>query len=265
MTTPTRRALITGGGTGIGAATARLLADRGWRVAVTGRRPEPLREVADEVGGVAFPADLSAAESAQAAVDAAAERLGGLDALIANAGGHGFATAEETSTEAWEASMGANVGTAFHTARAALCHLRRSRGSIVMVSSLAGLRAGPGVVGYTTGKHAVIGLTRALARDHGKEGIRVNAICPGWTRTPMADEEMDQLCDAVAELPDRESAYAHVSRHVPLGRPADAAEVAQAIAFLSGPESACITGATLVADGGAHIVDVPTLAFDALS
>lgn len=265
MSTDPRSILITGGGTGIGAAAARLLAGRGWWVAVAGRRPEPLEQVAAEIGGVAVPVDLADGEASRAAVDRAAEQLGGLDSVVANAGGHGFATVEQTTEQDWEAGLAGNVGTAFHTARAAVPHLRRSRGSLVVVSSLAGLRAGPSVAGYTVGKHAVIGLMRSIARDHGHEGIRANAVCPGWTRTPMADEEMDELCGAVEDIADREQAYDRVTRHVPLRRPAQDAEIAQTVAFLAGPESSYITGATLVADGGAHIVDVPTLEFDALS
>jgi NAD(P)-dependent dehydrogenase (short-subunit alcohol dehydrogenase family) len=137
--------------------------------------------------------------------------------------------------------------------------LTASRGSIVVVSSLAGLFAGPGVAGYTVGKHALLGLTRSLARDYGRSGVRVNAVCPGWVRTPMADEEMDDFARQ-AGLASREEGYAIVSKDVPLGRPAEPDEIAAVIRFLASPDASYVTGATLVVDGGAHIVDLPTTA-----
>ena len=135
------------------------------------------------------------------------------------------------------------------------------RGRVVVMSSIAGLAEGPSVDGYTVGKHALIGLTRSLARDYGRDGVRVNAVCPGWVATPMADEEMDAFA-AAAGLEDRASAYAAVTTDVPLGRAAQPHEIAAVVRFLASPDSSYITGATIVADGGAHIVDVPTIAFD---
>ncbi|GAB6856860.1 SDR family oxidoreductase [Microbacterium xylanilyticum] len=130
-----------------------------------------------------------------------------------------------------------------------------------MISSLAGLFAGPSVAGYTVGKHALIGLTRTLARDYGKHGVRVNAVCPGWVQTPMADEEMDEFA-AHAGLTSREEAYATVTADVPLHRPAQPAEIASVVRFLGSHESSYMTGSVLVVDGGAHIVDLPTTAFE---
>ena len=130
-----------------------------------------------------------------------------------------------------------------------------------MISSLSGLFAGPAMAGYTTAKHAVIGLTKSLARDYGASGIRVNAICPGWVRTPLADEEMDELVEHL-ELSDRNEAYDLVTTDLPLRRVADPSDIAAAVRFLGSGESAYITGTTLVVDGGAHIVDLPTLAFE---
>jgi NAD(P)-dependent dehydrogenase (short-subunit alcohol dehydrogenase family) len=117
------------------------------------------------------------------------------------------------------------------------------------------------VAGYTVGKHALIGLTRTLARDYGKSGVRVNAVCPGWVQTPMADEEMDEFA-VRAGLPSRADAYAAVTADVPLGRPARPSEIASIIRFLGSSASSYMTGAVLVADGGAHIVDLPTVAFE---
>ena len=156
--------------------------------------------------------------------------------------------------------MRGNLDSAFVFLRAAIGALRDARGSIVVISSLAGLAAGPSTVGYTTAKHALIGLTRSIARDHGTFGVRANALCPGWVRTPMADKEMDEFA-AAAGLGDREAAYRTVTEDVPLGRPAEPAEIAEAILFLASPASSYITGAVLPIDGGATSVDVPTTAF----
>ncbi|MGQ3383298.1 SDR family NAD(P)-dependent oxidoreductase [Glutamicibacter sp. TV12E] len=257
-------ALISGGGTGIGLAAATRLSRDGYRVVLTGRRAEPLQAAAASLGALAIPGDMTDTASAQEVVEGTLERFGRIDALLANAGGHGFSTVADTDDQSWAASLDANLTTAFKLCRAALPELARTRGRIAVVSSLAGIAAGPSVAGYTVGKHALIGLTRSLARDYGKHGVRVNAICPGWVRTDMADAEMDELAQAMG-LAGRAAAYAKVTEHVPLGRPADPGEIAGTIAFLLGPDSSYITGATLVADGGAHMVDLPTISFDALS
>ena len=254
-------ALITGGGTGIGEAVARRLARAGVHVVVTGRRLPPLARVADEIGGTAIAADAARSADAAALIARILKERGRLDIVVANAGGHGFATVADTDDEAWEAALRANVTTAFVIVRAALPALVAARGRVVVMSSIAGLAAGPSVAGYTVGKHALIGLTRSLARDYGRDGVRVNTVCPGWVATPMADEEMDAFA-AAAGLTDREEAYATVTRDVPLSRPAEPDEIAAVVRFLVSGESSYITGATIVADGCAHIVDVPTIAFD---
>ncbi|WP_166848023.1 SDR family NAD(P)-dependent oxidoreductase [Isoptericola sp. BMS4] len=256
-----RVVVVTGGGTGIGAAVAERFAAEGAHVAVLGRRPEPLERVAEATGALPVVADAADAASVRAAVSKVRERFGRLDVLVANAGGHGFAAVLDTDDAAWDASLRANLTTAFTTARECLPDLMETRGQIVVVSSLAGLAAGPAVAGYTVGKHALIGLTRTLARDYGTRGVRVNAVCPGWVRTPMADGEMDELAEQ-AGLASREDGYATVTRDVPLRRPAEPAEIASIVRFLGSAESAYVTGAVLVADGGAHVVDLPTLAFD---
>ena len=253
--------LVTGGGTGIGEAVARRFAREGSHVVVTGRRAEPLERVAAEIGGTAIAADAADSADAAALVARVLEEQGRLDVVVANAGGHGFATVADTDDAAWENALRANVTTAFVIVRAALPALIAARGRAVVMSSIAGLAAGPTVAGYNVGKHALIGLTRSLARDYGRQGVRVNTVCPGWVATPMADDEMDAFA-AAAGLSDRDEAYATVTRDVPLARPAQPDEIAAVVRFLASRESSYITGATIVADGGAHIVDVPTIAFD---
>ncbi|MEV8273062.1 SDR family oxidoreductase [Microbacterium sp. NPDC077184] len=253
--------VVTGGGTGIGAAIAARYADEGARVAILGRRSAPLEEVAGATGALPVVADVGRAADARRARDTILETFGRVDTLVCNAGGPGFTTVEDADDDEWADALHANLTTAFVTAREFLGPLGATRGRIVVVSSLSGLFAGPAMAGYTTAKHALIGLTRSLARDYGARGIRVNAVCPGWVRTPMADEEMDDLVSR-GGAPTRDSAYAKVTADVPLRRIAEAREIAAAVRFLGSEESSYITGATLVVDGGAHIVDLPTLAFE---
>lgn len=253
-------AFITGGGTGIGAAVARQFVAGGGQVVLMGRRPQPLREVADPLGGLVVAGDAANAEEVRAAVDAATRRFGGIDVLVANAGGHGVGDLADTDDAAWRLATRLNLDTAFVCARELMPSLRARRGNIVVLSSIAGHFAGPGAVGYVTMKHALIGLTRSLARDHGRHGVRANAVCPGWVRTAMADEQMQALATQRG-LPDIEAAYALVTRDVPLGRPAEAEEVADAVLYLASRRARMVNGTFLMVDGGASAVDLPTIAF----
>ncbi|GAA3853210.1 SDR family oxidoreductase [Saccharothrix violaceirubra] len=255
-----RVALITGAGTGIGAATAARLAAEGAKVVLTGRRPDPLNEVAAGLGDAALVVPADAADSAAMAnvIEKAHERFGRVDLVVANAGGHGLGTATDTSDDDWKLALDANLTSAFVTVRAALPDLVDGGGSVVFVSSLAGLFAGPAVAGYTATKHALIGLTRSIARDYGKHGVRANAVCPGWVRTPMADIQMAHIGETKGLS--REEAYTLVTENTPLRRPAEADEIANVIAFLAGPESSAVTGIYLTADSGASAVDLPTIA-----
>lgn len=251
---------MSGGGTGIGAATARRLAAAGARVVVMGRRAGPVEEVAAEIGGLACVGDAAAPADAERAVALATAELGGLDVLIANAGGDGSAAALDVDDGLWEAVLRSNLTSSFVLARAALPALAERSGAIVVVSSIAGLFAIPDDVGYTSAKHALVGLTRSLARDYGPRGVRVNAVCPAWTRTPGADASMDRLGERRAV--DREGAYRLTTAHVPLRRPITADEVAAACVFLASPDASAITGAVLPVDGGSSAVDLSTAAFD---
>ncbi|HUE94790.1 SDR family oxidoreductase [Pseudomonas sp.] len=254
--------VITGAGTGIGEACARRLADEGHNLVLIGRRRQPLEQVAAQTGGLVLVGDAASSASWSDFIDEIRARFGGIDALLACAGGLGQGAITETSDEAWQTAMRSNLDSAFQSARACLPLLIERRGSIVLLGSIASLAAGPQVCGYTTAKHALLGLNRSLARDYGPMGVRVNCVCPGWVRTPMADEEMQPLMQHFGE--DLDAAYARVTADIPLRRPASAQEIASVCRFLISDEASIITGATIVADGGSSIVDVPTLVYDRL-
>lgn len=254
-----RTVAITGAGTGIGAACARLYAAQGANLVLIGRRRAPLEAIAEETGGWVLVGDAACPGTWDAFIAQIRARYGRLDVLLACAGGHGTGSATQTSPQTWEAALRSNLDSAFYSARACLPLLLETAGNIVLIGSIASLAAGPDVCGYTTAKHALLGLNRSLARDYGPRGVRVNAVCPGWVTTPMADEEMQPLMHAYGDT--LQQAYARVCADVPLRRPASAEEIAKVCRFLASPDASIITGATVVADGGSSIVDVPTLAY----
>lgn len=254
-------AIVSGGGTGIGAATARRFAAEGANVVVTGRRPERIEAVATEIGGVAVVGDVTDPEHADAAVAAAKDAFGRLDIVVANAGVGFGGSAAEVDDERWSRTIDTNVTGVLRFVRAALPALEASGGgSIVIVSSISGLVSSTESAAYDTSKAALIGLARSLAVDYGPKAIRANALCPGWVVTPMADESMDEL--VAARGISREEAYARSTAHVPLRRPATADELAACCLFLASDDSSFVTGSILVADGGSTAVDVGALIWD---
>ena len=254
-----KTAVITGGGTGIGAAVARRIASEGGKVALIGRRREPLQAIAGEIGALVVQADAADTPSMKEAVSTITGKFGGIDILIANAGGHGMGPTTEMSDETWALATRLNLNTAFVSARECLPQLIARRGNIVVLASIAGLFAGPDAAGYVTMKHACIGLAKSLARDYGRKGVRTNTVCPGWVTTPMADEEMQFVMEKHG-LGSIEEAYRLVTKDVPLGMPATPQDVANAVCFLASSEARMINGAILTVDGGASTVDLPTLA-----
>jgi meso-butanediol dehydrogenase/(S,S)-butanediol dehydrogenase/diacetyl reductase len=256
-------ALVTGGGNGIGGAVARRLALAGHSVAVSGRRREPLCEVAAEIGGEFVIGDVAVPSDAERVVHQAITAFGRLDAVVLNAGIVRAGRVTELSTEDWEFTLRVNLTGAFLVARAALPHLIESGGSIVSIASVAALRAGAGLAAYCASKAGMVLLTQTIAVELAGEGVRANVVCPGWTQTEMADQEMDELGAALGV--DREQAYRRVTSLVPQRRPATAEEIADVVAWLVSPAASYVNGAVVPVDGGSTALDVGTVAIGAQS
>jgi meso-butanediol dehydrogenase / (S,S)-butanediol dehydrogenase / diacetyl reductase len=258
----TRCAVVTGAATGIGRATALAFARDGYAVALIGRRAAPLEKLAVELResegeAIACPADVASPEDVAAAIDAAVEHFGGIDALVNNAAVGESAPLLEESLEQWEETLRINLTGGFLTTKLALPQLIERRGAVVNVASVNGVLAGPGWTSYCVSKAALIMLAKCVAKDYGRQGVRANAVCPGWVRTPMGDHDMEEV--GRAHGIDREEAYALAHRQHPLGRPAQPEEIADVIVFLASPAAAYVTGATVMVDGGTTVVD-PTAA-----
>jgi len=253
-------AIVSGGGTGIGAATSRRFAREGANVVVTGRRAERLEEVAAETGCRVVVGDTADDHHVREAVAAAVDAFGGLDIVVANAGlGFGGA-AVDVDDERWDRTLDVNVTGAFRLVRAALPALiERGGGSIVLVSSGNAFVSGTESAAYGTSKAAMNGLARSIAVDYGPRGVRANALCPGWVVTPMGDRAMqDLMTERGISL---EEAYDLVTRYTPLRRPATADEIAACCLFLASDESSIVTGTALVADGGGLAMDLTEVAY----
>ncbi|MDX2683465.1 SDR family NAD(P)-dependent oxidoreductase [Streptomyces sp. NY05-11A] len=232
-------ALVTGGGSGIGRATAQLLAERGARVAVLDL----------DLSGVEKPllgyrADVGDDASVRAAVAAAVTDLGGLDVLVNNAGIGAQGTVEDNDDAEWHRVLDVDVVGMVRTARAALPHLRRSAHAVIVnTCSIAATVGLPQRALYSAAKGAVYALTLAMAADHVGEGIRVNCVNPGTADTPWVGRLLDVADDPAAER-------AALEARQPTGRLVSAAEVAGAIAYLASPLSGATTGTSLAVDGG---------------
>jgi 2-keto-3-deoxy-L-fuconate dehydrogenase len=234
-------AIVTGGASGIGLATASLLADRGAAVSCLDLRidglPEPLR------GHVA---DVSDDAAVRAAVDAAAADMGGIDIVVNNAGIGAQGTVETNSDEEWHRVLDVNVVGMVRVSRAALPYLRRSaHAAIVNTCSIAAHAGLPQRALYSASKGAVQSLTLAMAADHLPEGIRVNCVNPGTADTPWVRRLLQAAADPDAEL-------AALKARQPSGRLVSAEEIAAAIAYLASPLASATTGTVLSVDGGMH-------------
>ncbi|MFE7710693.1 SDR family NAD(P)-dependent oxidoreductase [Streptomyces sp. NPDC057486] len=237
-------ALVTGGASGIGAAVATLLLERGARVAVLDRETAGAPE-----GTLAVKADVTDDDAVREAVDRAAAELGSLHTVVSNAGIGSIGTVEDNADEEWTRVLDINVLGMVRTARHALPHLRRAAAdrpgavSITHTCSIAATAGLPQRALYSASKGAVLSLTLAMAADHVREGVRVNCVNPGTADTPWIGRLLGQADDPVAER-------AALDARQPLGRLVSADEVAAAIVYLASPAAASVTGTALAVDGG---------------
>ena len=239
---PERAAIVTGASRGIGLALAEALAEQGYGLTLTARRPDTLEQTAEALRGRGHEVEHVAAnmndeEGVREVVARHRERFGRLDVLVNNAGIGQYGLVTDLTTEQWHRVMAVDIDSVFFGARAALPHLITSGGCIVNTCSISGLYGDFGLVAYNTAKGAVANLTRNLAIDHAADGVRVNAVCPGGVATPMLAPTLRRFAEEYTKL-------------VPLGRPAEPEEVAAAIAFLASDDASYITGHNLVVDGG---------------
>lgn len=246
-----RHAVITGGGSGIGAAVARQLLDQGLRVTLIGRSLERLRAQQQALGGeVGLQAcDVGDEASVAAAFAAASSALGPVDILINNAGQVETAPLAKTSLESWQRLLNVNLTGTFLCSRAVLPGMsERGFGRIVNVASTAALKGYAYVAAYCAAKHGVLGLTRALALETVKKGITVNAVCPGYTETEIVVQAVQTIMAKTGRT--AEAARAELAAANPQGRLIQPEEVAATVAWLVGEGSASITGQAIAVAGG---------------
>ena len=240
-----RTALVTGGGTGIGAAIARALADAGARVTIAGRRPDPLADVADAHDAItAAPLDVTD----EAAVTTLFADRGPFDIVVANAGAVASAPATRTSLDQWHQLLDVNLTGTFLTLREALRQPVTGWGRLLAVASTAGLVGYPYVAAYCAAKHGTVGLVRALAKEVAGSGRTVNAICPGYTDTPLVERSVTRITEATGRSAD--DALAGLLTGNPTGRLVQPDEVAATALWLCGPGSDMVTGQAIAVDGG---------------
>ena len=237
-------ALVTGAASGIGRAVAERLVADGWQVLAVDVTP------GDDGPGDFFAADLTTRDGNRAAVEAALERFGRLDALVPNAGFQHVSSVEEFDEDRWDALLALLLTSPFLLARYAWPALRKSgNGRIVVVASVHGLVASPFKAGYVSAKHGVLGLVKTLALEGAADGIRASAVCPGYVRTPLVERQIADQARAHGIPAERVLEDVLLAPQA-LKQLLEPSEVADAVAYLLGPGGTSFTGAPLVMDGG---------------
>ncbi len=234
-----KTALVTGAARGIGLATTRLFIEQGWRVAMVDRDAEELEKVAVEIGDAcAFVHDVSIPDQVTAMVAAVQATFGRIDAVVNNAGVADFGPMEETDFSRWRRVMETNLDGVFLVSQATIPALKKSRGSLVNIASISGLRASTLRVAYGTSKAAVIQLTKQQAAELGEFGVRANCVCPGPVRTRLAMAvHTQEIIDAYHDA-------------IPLNRYGSENEIGELITFLCSDKASYITGQVIASDGG---------------
>ena len=253
-----RHALVTGAGSGIGAACVRVLYAAGAKVTLAGRRASVLEDLAKELGGervfVADGFDVTKPDAIEAGLVKARAALGSIDIVVNNAGEAKSAPFDKTSLEMWEQIIAVDLTGVFNVTKAVLSDIKAygTGGRIINVASIAGLKGYPYVSAYVAAKHGLIGLTRSLASELAKKGVTVNAVCPGYTETPMSD----QTIRTIVELTGRseEEAMKELTKYNPQGRLVTSEEVADAVLWLALPSAASINGQAIAIAGGEVMV-----------
>jgi NAD(P)-dependent dehydrogenase (short-subunit alcohol dehydrogenase family) len=239
-------ALVTGAGSGIGRETALRFAQEGATVAAGDLRGESALATAADIGGDALglELDVTRADSIDAALEAVLERYGGLDVVVNNAGVTIVGAAHELEEPDWDAELATNLKSIYLVSKAAWPHLEtRGGGAILVTASIAGIWAIPADAAYCASKAGAIMLTKCMALDGAKAGIRVNCVCPGFTETPMIEGYF-------ADQPDPDAARAFAVSIHPLGRLGRPRDIADAFVYLASDEADWVTGTALVVDGG---------------
>jgi NAD(P)-dependent dehydrogenase (short-subunit alcohol dehydrogenase family) len=244
-----RHALVTGGGTGIGAAAAKHLHDAGAKISLLGRRMEPLLDVARDVAGSAIGCDVTDREQIRRAFDGARALNGPIEMLIVNAGIAESAPFHKMSRESWDRTIAVNLTGAFDCAQAALGDLMASEGGrLVFVASVASLRGVPYAAHYAASKHGLLGLMRSLAAEYAKTNLTVNAVCPGYVDTPMTDQSVARVSQITGRSEDQSRDI--ITNMNASGRLVDPEAIGNVIAMLCLPLSRDINGAAITLDGG---------------
>ena len=258
MTSSTQKVtIITGGGTGVGAALARLLSFKGHSIVIAGRRAEPLEAVAADTGALVVVGDISTTEGAQQLITRTLDTYGHIDNLVLNAGIVRNGKVADLSVEDWNETIDINLTANFLLSKFALPHIVKTKGNIVGVSSIASLRSGYGMSAYSASKAALTSLIQNIAYDYAADGVRANVVCPGWILTEMAEQEFAEA--AHTKNTTVEYILKDLLKFVPQQRASSPDEQALPIAWLLSDEAAYVNGASLVVDGGTTIVDAGML------